>query len=311
MPASFDTKTNKWMRDGVEYNPGLQYDEKGRPYYDVATGGRSYVSPAAMRTGDAPDGMQWNQETGDWEPEQSFIERMAPLIPALIGTAGIAGGFLGGGLGGVEAGSGVSGGMSSALPGAINMSAATTIPSGAAASLPGAAAKLWGGVKGAKSLLGATAQGIENVTDNAAHDRALQEQLALTANGQNISGNSAFEAQLINRAKEEAAQRVQAQKDAYRQSYVTQNQSSPNNPRPGSYTPAYLAAMTAQGQQAGQTLGKPRTYDMQSMPGPKPYVPIDPKDVQGATGTKPGTLEKVGRWLGPGLSIADQILDIF
>lgn len=53
---------------------GLQYDAQGRPYYVLANGERSYVSPAAMggqapadTTGILHKRPQWNQQTGQWE----------------------------------------------------------------------------------------------------------------------------------------------------------------------------------------------------------------------------------------------------
>lgn len=90
---------------GDTIDRGLQYDQYGRPFYNTDSGGRSYVSPTAMMPGAArttaaaPQGQQWNQNSGAWEANRTILERAAPYIAGGLltgGTLSALGAFSGG-----------------------------------------------------------------------------------------------------------------------------------------------------------------------------------------------------------------------
>lgn len=157
-------------------------------------------------------------------------------------------------------------------------------------------------------VAGSIGQAIGKANTAEGQNRLNQENLGLTANGQNITGQSAFEQELMNRAKEEDIQRTKAGKDVYRASYNANPRVSPFDPTGGpKYSPQYLATAQGLADQGAETLKNPAMYATSAQPALKPYVPIDPKDVQGATNTQQGTLSKIGDYLGPGLSTAQMI----
>ena len=162
---------------------------------------------------------------------------------------------------------------------------------------------------GVSSTLQALGKGVGDATTAAGNNALNQEQLGLQANNSNIAGQSAFENELMNRAKTEAAQRNSALADVYRQSYAT-NGGTGSGPRVSPYnpagspaqSPAYLAALKNLQGQGSATLANPAAYSTTAMPTLKPYNPIDPANVQGATNTKPSALQTAGEWVSPALS---------
>lgn len=156
--------------------------------------------------------------------------------------------------------------------------------------------------------LRAAGQGIGAATTASGGNRLTQERIALDANAQNITGSNAFENAMMRRAATEADQRNQALKNVYRASYAKNPRVSPFNPAGGpKFSPEYLAALAALEGQGGAELGKAPQYNVSGMKPVTPYKPIDIRDVQGATGTKKGTLESIGDWLSPSLSTMGSI----
>lgn len=140
-------------------------------------------------------------------------------------------------------------------------------------------------------------------TTAAGNNRLTQENTGLTANAQNIQGQSAFENELMNRAQEEDRQRTNARQDAYRASAASNPSVSPFDPRPPVLSPAFKTSIANIGAQGSARLAQPAQYGTTTLPALKPYVPVNPADVQGATGTKKGVLETIGDYASPGLSI--------
>lgn len=172
--------------------------------------------------------------------------------------------------------------------------------------------KLGKGLGTLSSLAGEVGQGIGKANTAAGNNRLTQEQLGLTANGQNINGQSAFEQELMNRAKLDASQRSQAMKDSYRNSYASNPRVSPFDvvgaPK---LSAAYRGTLANVGAQGDAKLATASPYDSSSLPALTPYKPISPADVQGATNTQQGTLSKAGDWIGPGLTTAQRILQLW
>jgi len=182
--------------------------------------------------------------------------------------------------------------------------------------LPDATNPMGAGVKGSTlnklgSLAGEVGKGIGAVGTANGQNRLDQEHLGLTANQQNISGQSAFEQELMARAKEDAAQRTQALKDSYRNSYAQNPRVSPFDPAGAPKLSAgYTGSLAALADQASKKLATVSPYDTNGMPTLKPYTPINPADVQGATNTAPSTLSQVGQFVGPALTVAQRIAQL-
>lgn len=255
-------------------------------------------------------------------------------VPAL-GTAGAAGAAGAGaaGLAGVESG------MSSALPGALETvpslggvlpstaigTGMSTLPAGlssgtsaagAAAAGAGSASKLAAALKAGdmatvRDILSAAGSGVSAATQAAGQNRLDQEKLALDASGQNIQGQSAFVNELLGMAGEEAKQRKSALGDVYRSSMAKTPRVSPFDPVGGpNLSQQYLDTAAAMGNQGAALLAKGPSYNVADMTRPT-FTPIDIKNVPGATNTKPGTMEKIGQWLGPATSIGSKIIGLF
>lgn len=111
---------------------GMQYDERGRPYFLTQDGQRSYVSPVAMgeqkpadNTGIFHQAPQWDQKGGEWQTPFDWGNALSLGVAGGLGAGalGAAGLFGGGGAGAASGGSAASaaGGspmLSGMLPGA-------------------------------------------------------------------------------------------------------------------------------------------------------------------------------------------------
>lgn len=251
---------------------------------------------------------------------------------AAAAESGLAAGAGAAGLAGVESG------MSSALPGVMESVPAlggalpstaigtgmATLPAGAAPSIaaPTAAgvgastmSKIANAVKGGSGkisdLLGAAGAGVGAATSAAGQNALNQEKLGLDANAQNISGQSAAVNENLGLAQEEAAQRATELKNIARASYAKNPRVSPFDPVGGpKLDSTYMAVLNALEGQGASALSSAPTFDVSKMPKPS-YTPISIKDVQGATGTAPSTLQKIGTWLSPGLTVAGKIASAF
>jgi hypothetical protein len=173
-----------------------------------------------------------------------------------------------------------------------------------------------GGVAGASTtaakivaLLKAGGAGLGAATSAAGANRQTQENAGLLANQQNITGQSAFENELLNRAKEEATQRTSANKDVFRNSMITNPRArSPFDPAgPPQYSDQYKSTEAGLAAQGATKLATPAAYDTTKMPALAPYAPVPINNVQGATGTSPTTLEKIGNVASPALSVLGSV----
>lgn len=272
------------------------------------------------RTNLYSDGQYHTQhDASGWQ--NGLVPALAPLI---AGTAGIAGGAILGGAGaeaagggapefGIEVGNGALG--TSGAEGALGGITSSSIPGGtaasAAASAPVAGTSGLGTLGKLSSVLDTAGHGIGGAAQAAGNNALDQEKLALQANKDNIAGTTAYENALINRAHEEDDQRSTALRNVYRNSYATNPaaSTSPFNTRPTQYSPQYLQTLADLANQGSTKLATKGQYDTNGLPELQPYKAIDPKDVQGATNTKPGTLQTVGNWLSPTLSVAGKVLD--
>lgn len=165
------------------------------------------------------------------------------------------------------------------------------------------------GKKSISDMLGSVGKGIGDATTAAGQNRLNQENLGLEANQQNISGQSAFENELMARAKLENDQRQQALKDAYRSSYAQSPHADlwGNSSQPQPYSPSYIKGLQNLDTQATSKLASGPQYDTSKMPGLQPYAPVPINNVPGATGTQPTGLEKAGSWVGPAATIASKV----
>ncbi len=174
--------------------------------------------------------------------------------------------------------------------------------------------------------LGGTA--ISDATKSAGDTQLQKALIGLTANNQNqqaiananntnITGNNAYENQLLARTKDEEAQRANALKDVYRSSYVA-------NPRVSQYdiggapqySDQYRQTVSGLGNQGAGTLGNAAQYATANQPALKPYtpytpIPYDPNTMSGPGGTQQSTMQEIGNWLGPTLSTIGAISKIW
>lgn len=162
------------------------------------------------------------------------------------------------------------------------------------------------------NLLGETGAAIGKAGTAAGNNALDQEKLALDANAQNITGQSAFENELLNRAKEETSQRGIDLRNEFIASNMDNAPVSPFDPvgRP-TYSPQYRSTVQTLANQGSAALSKPPQYATGSFPQLQPYTPIPPANVQGATNTKPGAISTVANWLAPTATIGKSILDLF
>ena len=157
-------------------------------------------------------------------------------------------------------------------------------------------------------LLGAAGSSIGAANTAAGNNRLEQERLGLQANQENITGQSAFENALINRAALEDTQRKNALKDVYMNSYAQNPRVSPYDPAGApKYSPQYMSTLGNVANFGQGMLSSAPSYSAGNFPALPPYKPINVKDVQGSTGTTPSTLSNIANWAGPTLSIASKI----
>lgn len=237
------------------------------------------------------------------------------MAAPIAGGAGLAGAETAG-IGAAGA-AGAAGATEAALPSTTIGSGMATLPSAAGTgwATPEAGGGLFSNVKKyldigskGKDILGSTGEAIGKATTAAGQNRLDQEHLALQAHGQNITGQSAFEQQLMARAGLEDRQRIQAAKDAYRNSVAHNLTSSPYNPRPQVLSDQFKGDMSNVGNAASGRLALPQQYTAGSMSPLAPYTPLDIKNLQASTNTAPSTLEKVGQWAGPISSVLSKVL---
>lgn len=221
---------------------------------------------------------------------------IAGLAGATIATMGAAGAFAGAG-GAAGAGSAAAGTAGAA--GAASGVAGGTAASVAAAA--GAGSSLWSKAAG---LAGPIGKAIGGASSAAGNNRLTQEQLSLQANRDNINGQKAAEDALMGRSVKEAAERKSALVDVARASDTRNPNISEFNTRgPKTYSDEYMNTLTALEQAGMARLKADPQYSTNNMPGLRTYQPLDIADLQGATNTKPGLMERIGGMVGPALSV--------
>lgn len=220
---------------------------------------------------------------------------VAGIAGATIATMGAAGAFGAAALGPTTAGS-----MAATTAAAGAAPASIAAMGGTTAALGGGGASLW---SQAARLAGPVGSAIGKATSAAGNNRLNQENLALQANRDNISGNTAAENALMNRSEREALERRSALIDVARASDTRNpNVSQFNTHAPAKYSDEYMSTLTALEQAGVARLKADPTYSTNNMTPLRSYQPLDITNLQGATNTKPSLMERIGQYAGPVLS---------
>lgn len=233
-----------------------------------------------------------------------------------IAAAAVAG--TGGALGAAGVGpmAGMMGGTSGAAPG---LAASVAAPAATEAGILGGAGVL--GTAGTVSsatgtglstmdrvgaLMRGGSKAVGSATEAAAQRQLAADQMGLQANAQNIQGENAFQSQQNSMAQLEAQQQEQARKNLYRASVMKNPTVSPEN-RSGAptFSAEMLEGMTNLEKQALLRTAEESQYTTGKMRKPREYTPYSP-----TIGT-PSTMQKVGNWLAPALSIADLGMELY
>lgn len=131
----------------------------------------------------------------------------------------------------------------------------------------------------------------------------------INANNSNIQGQSAFETELMNRAKEEATQRQGNLADVYRESQAQNPRVSPYDPVGApTLSPQYQSTLANLSNQGASTLAQAPTYATTNMPALAPYQNFS---TTYKPNTDPSTLQQVGNYLSPALSTIGAIAQIY
>jgi hypothetical protein len=226
---------------------------------------------------------------------------VAGIAGATIATMGAAGVFAGAAM---PAATGV-GGMS-----ATSLGLGTTAGLGTA----GATATTLGTAAAGASTLSRVAQAaklaqmggsaIGKMTTAAGNNRLDQEQLALGANRDNIAGNKAAEDALMERSKLEGSERRSALIDVARASDTRNpNRSVYNTSAPKVNSPEYMSTLTDLEQRAMGRLKTDAAYGTNNMTPLAGYKPLNLKELQEETDTKPSLMERIGQYAGPAMSL--------
>ena len=183
-----------------------------------------------------------------------------------------------------------------ALPASTSsLSSVPTLASGAnpaitAATSAGTGGGLLSTIGKNASMLGAAGQAVGNATQAAGNNR-------MTAAQQAITGQSAYEQELNNRAKTDATQRADALKNIYRASFFNNVPTSPYNTKGNApISQQTLDTLNSLAAQGTTRLANASPYDMNTTAPLTPYSP-----------SQPGTLEQVGTYAAPALSILSTI----
>jgi hypothetical protein len=147
---------------------------------------------------------------------------------------------------------------------------------------------------------------IGRATEAAAGNRVAGDDLNMRARGQDISAENAFQGQQLSMAELEAKQQDQARRNLYRASVLKNPQTSVENPRGApTFSPELMEGMTNLEKQALDRLREEAQYSTGKLRKPRDFslTPFTP--------TRQGTMERVGNWLAPGLSIANMATELY
>jgi hypothetical protein len=132
----------------------------------------------------------------------------------------------------------------------------------------------------------------------------------MQANRDNVSGNNAAENALMGRAQQEMLERRAVLIDLARASRAKNPRVSEFNTRgPRQHSDEYMAGLTALEQRGLERLKAAPSYATDKMTPLRTYQPLDIKNLQGATNTRPGAMEQIGQWAGPGLSLYGALVE--
>jgi hypothetical protein len=235
-------------------------------------------------------------EKGGWAGLPTGV-KIALIAAAAVGTAGAAG-AVGGPAAVANAVPGVSGSLAPVLPATP---AALAGGSGALAGIGGATGAGLSTMDRIGSLIKPAAGAVAGATEAAAQRQALGAQQQLQANAQDISGEANFQSQQQSMAELEAKQQELARKNLYRASVAKSPSVSPEN-RAGAptFSPEMLEGLTNLEKQALLRTAEEPQYTTSKMRKPRDYQPLDVEAM-----SKPSTMQTIGNWLAPGLSLAD------
>jgi len=256
-------------------------------------------------------------EKGGWAGLPTGV-KVALIAAAAVGTAGAAG-ALGGGAAGVGAG-GTGSGVAAAA--GAPTAASTGMGLGALGTTAGVGSTLGtiGTVANAVKSGGSTMDKIGNIlrggagavgaaTEAAAQRQAQEDDSLYRAQQSNMQGENAFQSQQLAQAREEAAQRDEARKNLYRASIMKNPQFSVENPRGAqTFSPEMMEGLTNLEKQALSRTADTPQYTSAKMRAPQ-FAPLDPQALSQTS--RPGTMETIGNWLAPGLSLTDLLTDTF
>jgi hypothetical protein len=217
---------------------------------------------------------------------------MGPLAGMFGSTAAAAPAAAATTAGGVLPSTVIGSGFIPAIAGGTGMGAAGA--AGTAAGTVGTLSKIAG-------LLPGVGQSIGAATQAAGQNDLNQEELALKANESNITGTRSDVVNQTDIAKANAQMAARRLRNEFALSVAGSPPVGPMGVKGGlAYSPAFMEALAAETRNPATPLKAPT-----------PYTPINIKDVQGATNTAPGTLQKIGEWLGPATTIGSKILPLF
>lgn len=307
VPGDKSTKDaiNQWnleMRQQPWYQDWFHAQGLDANHVKLSKQQREQLEQLAIANGapsDAFDDMMIDP-AGNLNTEHGFAS-LPTWAKVAIGAGAVAGGFfaapaVGGALG--IGGSSAPAGITATATGSAGVGAGAG--AGSTAALAGAAGTGLSTMGKIGGLLRAGAGAVGSATEASAQKQALGAQQELATNQQNIAGESAFQSQQQNMAQLEAAQQEAARKNLYRASVMKNPTVSPEN-RSGapSFSPEMLEGMTNLEKAALARTGTTQ-YSTAQMRAPRDYQPLDVKSL-----SQPSTMQTIGNWLAPGLSIAD------
>lgn len=310
-------QVNTWMRSRPWYQDLMAAwgQDPGHPTLTKAQS--QQVLQAAQAEGVVVDeGDMEVDNHGNFNPKGHKLRNtliVAGIAGATLATLGAAGAFAGAAAApeiGITSTPAVLGGTAAGA-GATTAAATTAAATSGAAGLTGAAGAA--GAAGVTSkvadLFGGLGSAIGGATSAAGDDRRYQENAALLANGQNINGLSLMERALMERAAAERTERSGAAVDVARADHVANPRVGPFNPAgPPVHSDQFRSVTSALGDQGAARLTAGPQYSTNTLKPVPVYTPLDIRNVQGATGTNKGALERVGDWAGPGLSLTGRVI---
>lgn len=284
-------------------------DANGNPRTKLSDDQRTQLMQTAIDRG-----IGFNHKYDGIDENGQIIEEHHKLRNGLIAAA--IGGAAATGLGAAGIGplSGLFGGASAAaaspfaaaIPATEGIASATSLglPVTAGLGTAGAAAGAAGTVGTLSKIAGmlpGVGQSIGAATQAAGQNNLNQEELALKANDSNITGTRSDVLNQTEIAKANAQMAARRLRNEFALGVAQTPPTGPMGVKGGlAYSPAFMEALAAETRNPATPLKAPT-----------PYTPINIKDVQGATNTKPGTLQQIGEWLAPGATIASKVLPLF